>query len=202
MLDQRTSSEPHLNCVAPHAARRVQGQRATVVWFTGRSGAGKSTIAALVWAQLQRRRRQVVTLDGDQVRLGLSQDLGFSDADRTENIRRISETAKLATESGMLVLVSVISPFEADRQAARALFEPGAFIEVYVDTPLEVAQHRDPKGLYQRAQAGEICNMTGVGSPYEEPLSPELRLDTILSTPQECADAVIATLFAEGRLDG
>ena len=143
-----------------------------MLWFTGLSGSGKSTIANLVEKQLYRARPAHHILDGDNVRHGLNRDLGFTDADRVENIRRVAETAKLMSDAGLIVLVSFISPFRSEREMARGLMPEGEFVEIFVDTPLEVAEARDPKGLYARARAGEIKNFTGIDAPYEAPLSP------------------------------
>ena len=153
------------------------GQRPRVIWFTGLSGAGKSTIANLVEARLHAQGRHTYLLDGDNVRHGLNRDLGFTEADRAENIRRIAEVARLMADAGLIVLVAAISPFRADRLAARERIGAEDFVEVFVDTPLSVAEARDPKGLYRKARAGQLANLTGLGSPYEAPDSPELRLD-------------------------
>ena len=153
--------------VDKRARALAKGQKSAVVWFTGLSGAGKSTIANLVEKKLTALGRHAYILDGDNVRHGLNRDLGFSDADRVENIRRVAETAKLFVDAGLIVLVSFISPFRAERQLARELVEDGEFVEVFVDTPLDVAEARDPKGLYAKARAGEIARFTGVSSPYE-----------------------------------
>jgi len=165
-----------------------------VVWFTGLSGAGKSTIANLVEKKLHADGRQTYLLDGDNVRLGLNKDLGFSVEDRVENIRRVGEVARLMVDAGLIVLVSFISPFRAERDMARALLEPGEFVEVFVDTPLAQAEARDVKGLYKKARRGELRNFTGIDSPYEPPLAPEVLLDTTRLTPQAAAEAVIAHL--------
>jgi bifunctional enzyme CysN/CysC len=180
-------------------ARRL-GQRAAVVWLTGRPGAGKSTVASVVESELHRLGRHSCLLDGDLVRGGLCSDLGFSAADRDENIRRIGEVAKLMVGAGLIVIVSFISPFRAGRATARALFEPDEFFEVYLDTPLEVAEARDPKRMYARARRGELRDFTGIDSPYEPPESPEVRLDTVALTPLECATMVIEALERRGRL--
>ncbi len=158
------------------ARARIKGQTPKVLWFTGLSGAGKSTIANLVEKRLHARGCHTFTLDGDNVRHGLSRDLGFTDEDRVENIRRVAEVAKLMTDAGLIVLVSFISPFRAERQMARERFGDGEFIEIFVDVPLEVAESRDVKGLYRKARAGQIPNFTGIDSPYEAPENPELRL--------------------------
>ena len=147
-----------------------------MLWFTGLSGSGKSTIANLVEKKLYARGRHTYILDGDNVRHGLNRDLGFTDADRVENIRRVAETAKLMADAGLIVLVSFISPFRSEREMARGLMPEGEFVEIFVDTPLEIAEARDPKGLYARARAGEIKNFTGIDAPYEAPLSPDLHL--------------------------
>jgi bifunctional enzyme CysN/CysC len=169
-------------------------QTPCVLWFTGLSGAGKSTLANIVETELHRRGHQTYLLDGDNVRHGLNRDLGFTEADRVENIRRVAEVAKLMVDAGLIVLVSFISPFRSERQMARALFAEGEFIEVFVDTPLEVAEERDPKGLYKKARRGELANFTGIDSPYEAPEHPEIRVDTTTSTPDLAAGAVIALL--------
>lgn len=186
--------------IDPAARGQLSGQRGTVVWLTGLSGAGKSTIAGLVADELRRRERHCCVLDGDQVRRGLCSDLGFSAADRTENIRRVGEVARLMCDAGLIVLVSLISPFQSGRAAARALVGADQFFEVYVATPLEVVEQRDPKGLYRRARRGEIPDFTGIDSPYEPPLTAELTLDTVTLTPMECAARVLDALDRAGRL--
>ena len=177
------------------ARAALKGQHPRCVWFTGLSGAGKSTIANLVERGLLARGCHTYLLDGDNVRHGLNRDLGFTDEDRVENLRRVSEVAKLMTDAGLIVLVSFISPFRAERDAARALFAPGDFVEVFVDTPLAEAEQRDVKGLYAKARRGELPNFTGIDSPYEAPEDPELRLDTTRAEPQALADRVIARLL-------
>ena len=179
----------------------VPGQRPTVVWLTGLSGAGKSTIARQVETELRTRARAVATIDGDALRAGLCSDLGFSPADRDENVRRAAEVARLMARSGLIVLVSLISPFRESRAQARALFEPGEFVEAYVNTPFNVAETRDPKRLYRHARQGDIDQFTGMDSPYEPPLSPEVELDTVAHTPSECAQLVIGALVSAGRID-
>ncbi|MCM5556141.1 sulfate adenylyltransferase subunit CysN [Pleomorphomonas sp. JP5] len=180
----------------------AKGQKSAVVWFTGLSGAGKSTIANLVERKLTALGRHAYILDGDNVRHGLNRDLGFSDADRVENIRRVAETAKLFVDAGLIVLVSFISPFRAERQLARELVEEGEFIEVFVDTPLDVAEARDPKGLYAKARAGEIARFTGVSSPYEPPKEAEIRLDTTSAAADVLAERVVAYLQEAGVIPG
>ncbi|MCA1297381.1 sulfate adenylyltransferase subunit CysN [Stappia indica] len=172
----------------------VTGQKPVALWFTGLSGAGKSTIANLVERKLHARGRLTYLLDGDNVRHGLNQDLGFSDEDRVENIRRVGEVAKLFVDAGLISLVSFISPFRSDRQMARTLFEEGEFVEIHVAAPLEVAEARDPKGLYQKAREGKIRNFTGIDSPYEPPQAPELVLDTVALDAEALADQVIRYL--------
>lgn len=177
------------------AARAASmGQRPCVIWFTGLSGAGKSTIANAVEKRLHALGRHTYLLDGDNVRHGLNKDLGFTDADRVENIRRVAEVARLMVDAGLVVLVSFISPFRSERRMARALFGEGEFLEVFVDTPLDVAESRDPKGLYRKARRGELRNFTGVDSPYEVPERAELRLDTTHSTPEAAAQTIISYL--------
>ena len=178
----------------------LKGQKPCALWFTGLSGAGKSTIANLVEKQLHALGRHTYLLDGDNVRHGLNRDLGFTDADRVENIRRVAEVAKLMTEAGLIVMVSFISPFRAERRMARTLFDPGEFFEVHVDTPLAVAESRDVKGLYKKARRGELKNFTGIDSPYEPPEKPEIYLDTARATPEESATAIVDQLREAGML--
>ncbi|MCB8836584.1 sulfate adenylyltransferase subunit CysN [Aurantimonas sp. VKM B-3413] len=178
----------------------AMGQRPAVVWFTGLSGAGKSTIANLVEKRLFAMGKHTYLLDGDNVRHGLNRDLGFTEADRVENIRRVGETAKLFVDAGVIVLCSFISPFRSERRMARELMEPGEFVEVFVDTPLHVAEKRDPKGLYKKARAGAIKNFTGIDSPYEAPENPEIRLAAGTTSPEELADAVVEHLRSHGYL--
>ncbi|HWZ63772.1 MAG TPA: sulfate adenylyltransferase subunit CysN [Steroidobacteraceae bacterium] len=177
---------------------RQKGQKACVLWLTGLSGAGKSSIANLVEKRLTTAGRHTYLLDGDNVRHGLNKDLGFAAQDRVENIRRIAEVSRLMVDAGLIVLVSFISPFRAERRMARALFEPGEFIEVFVDTPLAVAETRDVKGLYRKARRGELKNFTGIDSPYEAPERAEIRLDTTQLTAEEAADVVVAHLERAG----
>jgi bifunctional enzyme CysN/CysC len=184
------------------ANRSLQkNQRPCVLWFTGISGAGKSTIANLVEKKLFGMGRHTYLLDGDNVRHGLNRDLGFTDADRVENIRRVGEVARLMSDAGLIVLVSFISPFRAERQLARSLLKANEFVEIFVDLPLAEAEKRDPKGLYRKARAGQIKNFTGIDSPYERPESPELRLDTAQLNPEQAAEAVIEHLRAAGFID-
>lgn len=176
------------------------GQLPTAIWLTGLSGAGKSTIANLVESELYRRGHHTYLLDGDKLRRGLSADLGYTVEDRDENIRRVSEVARLMVDAGLIVLVAFISPLRAERARARALFEPGEFIEVFVDAPLAVTERRDPKGLYAQARRGDILNFTGIDSPYEPPESPEVHVHTDKTSPEEAASQVIEALGRLGRL--
>jgi bifunctional enzyme CysN/CysC len=177
------------------AHSRLKNQKPFVLWFTGLSGSGKSTIANEVEKRLHTMNRHTFLLDGDNVRHGLNRDLGFTDADRVENIRRIGEVAKLMTDAGLIVLTAFISPFRAERQMARAMLPEGEFIEVFVDTPLHVAESRDVKGLYKKARSGELKNFTGIDSPYEEPGSAEIRIDTTEMSAKEAARHIVNRLF-------
>ena len=176
----------------------IKGHQPGVVWFTGLSGAGKSTIANALERRLNALGCHTALLDGDNVRHGLNRDLGFTDADRVENIRRVAEVAKLMTDAGLIALVSFISPFRAERDSARALAGAGEFVEVFVDTPLEVAERRDRKGLYRKARAGDLPHFTGIDSPYEPPLSPEVRVDTVTSGVAESVEQIVSQLRAQG----
>jgi bifunctional enzyme CysN/CysC len=173
-------------------------QRPAIVWFTGLSGAGKSTVANLVEQRLHAAGHHTTLLDGDNVRHGLNRDLGFTEADRVENIRRVGEVAKLMVDSGLIVLCSFISPYRAEREMVRSLVEHDEFIEVFVDTPLEACMQRDPKGLYAKAQAGKLKNFTGVDAPYEPPDRPEVHLETLDEGPEQLAEAVIRALAERG----
>jgi bifunctional enzyme CysN/CysC len=193
-------ADPLPRALHPVLPAPVQRQTSAVVWLTGRSGAGKTTIAYELQRELEQRGLMVGSLDGDDLRGGLCRDLGFSECDRAENVRRAAEAAHLMSTAGLIVIVSLISPFRAGRAQARARFAPGEFFEVFVDTPLEVAELRDPKGLYRRARRGEIRQFTGLDSPYEAPESPEITLDTVAFTPAQCALTVIDALTGAGRL--
>jgi bifunctional enzyme CysN/CysC len=173
----------------------AKSQRPCILWFTGLSGAGKSTIANLVERKLHTMGRHTYLLDGDNVRHGLNRDLGFTEADRVENVRRVAETAKLFVDAGLIVLVSLISPFRSERAMARELVEEREFIEAFVDTPLAVAESRDPKGLYRKARSGQLKNFTGIDSPYEPPFDPEIRLDTTAGGSEELADKIVRFLI-------
>ncbi|TWB23252.1 adenylylsulfate kinase /sulfate adenylyltransferase subunit 1 [Nitrospirillum amazonense] len=180
--------------VDKRARSQMKGQRPRVLWFTGLSGAGKSTIANLVEKKLHAHGRHTMLLDGDNVRHGLNRDLSFTDADRVENIRRVAEVSKLMIDAGLIVLVSFISPYRAERRMARELLGPGEFLEVFVDTPLAVAEGRDVKGLYAKARAGKIPNFTGIDSPYEPPESPDVRIDTQAMTAEQAANHIFTLL--------
>ena len=174
---------------------QVKNQRPAVLWLTGLSGAGKSTIANLVEKKLARMNRHTFLLDGDNVRHGLNKDLGFTDADRVENIRRVGEVAKLMTDAGLIVITAFISPFRAERDMVRAMMQPGEFVEVHIDTPLAEAEARDVKGLYKKARSGELKNFTGIDSPYESPEDPEMRIDTTAMTAEEAAEEIVRRLI-------
>lgn len=178
------------------ARARMKGQHPRCIWFTGLSGAGKSTVANRVERALHARGLHTYLLDGDNVRHGLNRDLGFTEADRVENLRRVAEVARMMTDAGLIVLVSFISPYRAERAAARSLFDPGDFVEVFVDAPLAEAERRDPKGLYAKARRGELPNFTGVDAPYEAPDAPEIRLDAMLHDPDVLAEQVLGYLAA------
>ncbi|RKQ96840.1 adenylylsulfate kinase [Kushneria sinocarnis] len=177
--------------VTPEMRGRLKPHAGRCIWFTGLSGSGKSTLANVLEAELNRRGCHTMLLDGDNIRHGLCRDLGMSRADRSENIRRIGEVAHLFVESGLIVLTAFISPFARDRQQARSLFRPGEFQEVFVDTPLGLCEQRDPKGLYRRARAGEIHDFTGIDSPYEPPMQPELSLHAT-DSPQRHIEQLLA----------
>ena len=180
------------------ARAAIKGQKPAILWFTGLSGAGKSTVANLVERRLHAEGRHTYVLDGDNVRHGLNRDLGFTEADRVENIRRVAETAKLFVEAGLIVLVAFISPFRSERQMARDLMAEGEFIEIFVDAPIDECRRRDPKGLYAKADLGQIKNFTGIDSPYEAPEHPEMRIDTTADTPDILAQRVVDILRARG----
>ncbi len=195
----RRSQNLHWQALDVNKAARaaMNNQRPQVLWFTGLSGAGKSTIANLVEKRLHALGRRTYTLDGDNVRHGLNRDLGFTDADRVENIRRVAEVAKLMVDAGLIVITSFISPFRAERRLARDLMAPGEFVEVFVDTPLAEAEARDVKGLYRKARAGELKNFTGISSPYEPPEAAELHVDTTRLSPEEAAELIVRYVLAE-----
>ena len=176
-----------------HAA--MKNQKPMVLWMTGLSGSGKSTIANLVEQKLARMNRHTFLLDGDNVRHGLNKDLGFTDADRVENIRRVGEVAKLMTDAGLIVITAFISPFRSERDMVRGMMQPGEFIEIFIDTPLEEAEKRDVKGLYAKARAGDLKNFTGIDSPYEAPEAPQIRIDTTKLSAEEAAELIVARLI-------
>jgi len=181
--------------VTREAHANLKNQKPAVLWFTGLSGSGKSTIANLVEKKLHRMNRHTFLLDGDNVRHGLNKDLGFTEADRIENIRRVGEVAKLMVDAGLIVITAFISPFRAERDMVRAMVPDGEFLEVFIDTPLAEAEKRDVKGLYKKARSGQLKNFTGIDSPYEAPDNPEVRIDTTTMTPEQAADAIIDRLL-------
>ncbi len=187
--------------VNKQAQAEQKQQKPCVVWFTGLSASGKSTVANCVQQRLYEMGRHSYLLDGDNVRHGLNKDLGFKDADRVENIRRVTEVARLMVDAGLITLVSFISPFRSERQMARTLLEEDEFIEVFVDTPLAVAESRDPKGLYRKARRGDLLNFTGIDSPYEAPENPEIRIDTTALSAVEAAESILSELTRRGILD-
>lgn len=184
-------------------AQRAQAknQKPCVIWLTGLSGSGKSTIANILEQKLHAQGKQTYLLDGDNVRHGLCGDLSFSDKDRVENIRRISEVSKLFVDAGLIVITAFISPFRTDRNSARQILEQGEFVEVFVDTPLDVCEQRDPKGLYEKARKGDIKDFTGIGSAYEAPTAPECHLVYNGEDAEQSADLLIAQLQQKGYLD-
>ncbi|RXE46008.1 adenylyl-sulfate kinase [Chromohalobacter israelensis] len=190
----------HTHKVSREHRERLNGHRACLLWFTGLSGSGKSTIAGLVEEKLHAMGKRTYLLDGDNVRHGLNRDLGFSDRDRVENIRRIGEMSRLFVDAGMVTLAAFISPFRADRDAVRELMEAGDFVEVFIDTPLATCEQRDPKGLYQRARMGQIKDFTGIDSPYEPPDAPELHIVNDGISPEEAAARIVRYLQTHDHL--
>ena len=168
-----------------------KSQSPKIIWFTGLSGSGKSSIANILEKKLHSMGLHTIILDGDNIRHGLNKDLGFTEADRVENIRRVGEVAKLMVESGLICITAFISPFESERRMIRSLVTKDEFVEIYVDTPLEICEERDVKGLYAKARAGQLPNFTGISSPFEEPKNPEIRIDTIQTSPEVAADIII-----------
>ena len=188
----------HAALVTRTEREKLNGHKPTVLWFTGLSGSGKSTIANLVERELHQQGVRTYLLDGDNVRHGLNRDLGFADADRVENVRRVGEVAKLFVDAGTVVLCSFISPFRAERQMVRELLQDGEFFEIFVDTPIEDCIKRDPKGLYAKALKGEIAHFTGVTSPYEEPENAEVVIRTREQSPAESSEAILSELKIRG----
>jgi adenylylsulfate kinase len=199
-LDKNLHTVWHRATVTRQRREHKNAHKSVVLWFTGLSGSGKSTLAHAVEEQLHRSGLNTFVLDGDNVRHGLCSDLGFSDADRKENIRRIGETAKLLVEAGIITLTAFISPFQAERAVARNLIPQGDFIEIHCFCPLAVCEQRDVKGLYKKARLGEIKDFTGISSPYEEPQNPELRIDTSQLTLEQSVEQVISQLRARNIL--
>lgn len=194
------STQSDLRDIGKSDRARALGQKPCVVWLTGLSAAGKSSIASGLQSTLFDRGMHCYLLDGDMVRLGLSRDLGYSDADRQEHIRRVGEIARLFVDAGLIVLVALISPFRVERKAVRALFEPGEFIEVFVNTPLSVCEQRDPKGLYRRARAGQVPLFTGIDSPYEAPEQPDVMLPASEIGIDDCVARLVDFLRARGNI--
>lgn len=184
------------------ARAKQKCQRPVCIWLTGLPASGKSTIAGTLESRLFAAGRHVYLLDGDNVRLGLNRDLGFSEQDRVENVRRVAEVARLFADAGLVVIVALISPFRAQREDARALFEPHEFIEVFVDAPLEECERRDPKGLYAKARRGELKNLTGIDGRYEPPLNPEIHLRTAVDSVDQCVCHIVSALPALSEENG
>jgi len=192
----------HQQNITKQKRESLLNQKPCILWFTGLSGSGKSTVANAVEVELFKRGIKTYLLDGDNVRHGLNKDLGFSETDRIENIRRIGEVSKLFVDSGLIVLTAFISPFKSDRQIAKSLVKYDEFIEVFVNTPIDVCESRDPKGLYEKARSGAIKNFTGIDSPYEAPEEPQIEIKTNENTIQQCADIVVNYLVKYGYVKG
>jgi len=191
----------HDHHVSKEDRSNIKGQKPCILWFTGLSGSGKSTIANAVESELLKRNKHTYLLDGDNIRMGLNKGLGFSDEDRVENIRRIGEVSKLFVDAGIIVLTAFISPFQKERDAVREMGEVAEFIEVFIDTPLEVCESRDPKGLYKKARNGEIPNFTGVSSPYEAPQRPEIHIKNDKISIEDVTEQIIGYLQEKGYLN-
>ena len=203
MADQKSTNITwHEGAITREDREKLLDQKGCVLWFTGLSASGKSTLALEVENRLHGRGRLTYVLDGDNIRHGLNNNLGFSPEDREENIRRIGEVSKLFVDAGVIVMTAFISPYRGDRDKARALVEDGRFFEVFVDCPLAVCEERDPKGLYKKARAGEIPEFTGISAPYEEPDSPELTVNTAELTLEECGEKVVEILEDRGLIPG
>jgi adenylylsulfate kinase len=201
MTEQRaTNITWHQTAITRADREALLGQKGVTIWLTGLSGSGKSTVAVAAEEALVRRGRLAYVLDGDNIRHGLNKNLGFSPADRTENIRRIGEVSKLFTEAGVIVFTSFISPYRADRDLVRSIHEPGRFVEAYVAASVETCESRDVKGLYKKARAGEIPEFTGISAPYEAPERPELVLDTNRQTVEESVGQLVSFLEEKGYL--
>ena len=198
-LDLRRAEEVRWQALGinKNARARQKLQKPLCLWLTGLPGAGKSTIANLLEKQLFASGRHTYILDGDNIRHGLSRDLGFTEAERVENIRRAMEVARLFVDAGLIVIVAFISPYRAERDLARSRFEPDEFVEIHVDASLEECERRDPKGLYAKARRGELVNFTGIDSDYEPPVAPEIRLDTVANSPVECVDLTLSYLYSK-----
>lgn len=199
-MAKNTNITWHESSLSKHARRNQNGHQSFVLWFTGLSGSGKSTVANALAQRLYEQGIRNYVLDGDNVRHGLNKDLGFTDQDRTENIRRIGEVSKLFVDSGQVVLTAFISPFVADRELVRSLLEDDEFIEIYVNCPLEECESRDPKGLYDKARKGLIPDFTGIHSPYEEPINPELEVNTNQFSVDECVEQIIDYLSSKNAI--
>lgn len=191
----------HDHQVTKKERSQIKNQKPCILWFTGLSGSGKSTIANAVETRLHEMGKHTYILDGDNIRMGLNKGLGFSDEERVENIRRIGEVSKLFVDAGLIVLTAFISPFQRERDSVRAMVEEEEFIEIFVDTPLEVCERRDPKGLYKKARGGEIPNFTGISSPYEAPLKPEIHIAKDMVTTEEVTEQIIDYLKRKGYLN-
>lgn len=180
--------------VSPEQRAALKQQRPRVIWLTGLSGAGKSTIANALEAALHTQQNHTCLLDGDRLRSGLCSDLGFSDKDRKENIRRVAEVARLLIDSGLIVITALISPFREDRDRARKIIGPENFLEVFIDTPLQECERRDPKGLYRKVRSGELLNFTGISSPYEAPVNPDIHIETLSSSVSSAVEQILQAL--------
>lgn len=191
----------HSHTTSKNEREEIKNQKSCILWFTGLSGSGKSTLANALEAQLLALNKHTYLLDGDNIRMGLNSDLGFCDEDRVENIRRVGEVSKLFVEAGVIVLTAFISPFRKERQSVRALVDRDEFIEIFIDTPLEVCEKRDPKGLYQKARNGEIAHFTGISSPYEPPINPQIRIINDTISIEEGTKMIIDYLYTKGYLD-